>query len=309
MPNPKVSVLMTVYNVEKYIRAALFSILNQTFLDMEVIIINDASFDNTESIILSFKDDRIKYLKNHKNLGISRSLNKGLKIATGQYLARMDGDDLCTSERIKKQVEFLDENKDHGLVGTWYYIINENGVLRSSRRKATEDSDIRFAMIFENQFLQSTVMMRTEIVKKLKYDPELVVCEDYDLFMRIQKTSKVANIPFEYITYRWYGENTSITKQKSIIECFLILFSRKFDDLGIEHSAEELFIHAILAFNYTNNYFYEGNQIQRLDNWLNKIKNNLSLRDEFGEEYLNDNIKRIRDQAIRRNKEIAIFES
>lgn len=115
---PAISVLMPVYNSEKYLNEAIESILNQTFVDFEFIIINDASNDNSENIIESYQDSRIKYFKNEKNLGVAKTLNKGLKLAQGKYIARMDSDDISLPERLYKQFKFMEVYNDIDVCGS-----------------------------------------------------------------------------------------------------------------------------------------------------------------------------------------------
>ena len=125
---PKVSVLMSVYNGEKYLKEAIKSILGQSFKDFEFIIINDGSIDKTEKIIKVFNDKRI-VLINQENIGLTKSLNNGLKLAQGDYIARMDADDVALSYRLEKQVKFLDSNPHIFLVGSSCYLINESNLL------------------------------------------------------------------------------------------------------------------------------------------------------------------------------------
>lgn len=108
---PKISVVMPAYNAEKYIGKSIDSILNQTYGDFEFIIINDGSKDSTKEIILSYSDNRIVYLENEINSGIVVTLNKGLEYATGEYIARMDADDIAVAERLEKQIEFMEKIK------------------------------------------------------------------------------------------------------------------------------------------------------------------------------------------------------
>ena len=110
MSKPLVSVLMAVYNGEKYLLEAIESILNQTYTNFEFLIINDGSTDSTEEIILSYSDQRIRYIKNEQNLKLIASLNKGLDLAKGKYIARMDADDISLPDRLEKQVNFLERN-------------------------------------------------------------------------------------------------------------------------------------------------------------------------------------------------------
>ena len=117
--SPKVTVLMPVYNAEKYLIEAIRSILTQSFMDYELLIINDGSTDDSLKIIKSFSDKRIRLVQNERNIGQANSLNKGIKLARGEYIVRMDADDISLSERIKKQVKFMDANPEIGISGTW----------------------------------------------------------------------------------------------------------------------------------------------------------------------------------------------
>ena len=119
MAAPKISVLMSVFNGERYLIKAIDSILNQTFKDFEFIIIDDGSMDSSNAIIRSFDDPRVRLIENEKNIGLTKSLKKGIDLCRGEYIARMDGDDISLPERLKKQVEFMDHNRGVGISGTW----------------------------------------------------------------------------------------------------------------------------------------------------------------------------------------------
>ena len=120
MTSATVTVLMPVYNGEMYLREAIDSILHQTFTDFEFLIINDGSTDNSETIILSYDDSRIRYEKNDSNLKLIATLNKGIELAKGKYIVRMDADDISIPDRIEKQVAFLEKNPDVGICGSWF---------------------------------------------------------------------------------------------------------------------------------------------------------------------------------------------
>ena len=123
---PQITVLMPVYNGEKYLRQAVDSILNQTFKDFEFLIINDGSTDKTLAILQEYKNKRVKIINNKKNIGLTKSLNKGLKLAKGKYIARMDADDISLSNRLRKQIDFLDKHNKIGVLGTQMKIINNS---------------------------------------------------------------------------------------------------------------------------------------------------------------------------------------
>ena len=128
MSNSLVSVIIPVYNVEKYVKEAIKSIQNQTYENLEIIVIYDGSIDDTYNIVekLAKEDNRIKLYKNEKNLKIVKTLNRALSLANGEYISRMDGDDISAPDRIEKKVKFLEENKEFDLVGCQVEVVNEN---------------------------------------------------------------------------------------------------------------------------------------------------------------------------------------
>ena len=126
---PKISVIMPAYNAEKYIKEAIDSILSQTFQDFELIVLNDCSKDSTEQIILSYTDDRVVYLKNEVNMGVAATLNRGLAVAGGEYIARMDADDISHPERFRKQARYLDAHPEVAVLGSNLECFNDDGVI------------------------------------------------------------------------------------------------------------------------------------------------------------------------------------
>ena len=188
MNTPAVSVILPAYNCEKYIGKAIESVLQQTFTDFEFIIINDGSTDNTELTILAFADQRIMYRKNPLNKGLVYSLNKAIDLANGKYIARMDADDICKPERLAKQTSYLDQNENITVLATTIDFINETeqktGTWELDRRTVTAEQ-IKKQMPYENCIAHPSIMIRSEILKKLKYDLRQVNIEDYDLWLRL----------------------------------------------------------------------------------------------------------------------------
>ena len=215
MKSPKVTVLMPVYNGEKYLHEAIKSILNQTFMDFEFIIIHDPSTDRTAEILQSYHDPRIKIINNEKNIGLTRSLNKGLKIARGEYIARMDADDVSIPERLEKEVNFLNQNRNIGLVGTYYLLINENGNVLHAVRPLTDDRELKEKLFIENQFGHGSVMFRRECIEKVGfYREEIEPAEDHDLWLRIAEFFEVANIPEFLYKWRLNFNSVSVARKK-----------------------------------------------------------------------------------------------
>ena len=177
--SPLVTVIMPAYNCEKYIREAIDSILNQTFIDFEFIIINDGSKDRTNKILQSYQDPRIVVINNKRNLGIVKSLNKGLKLAKGEYIARQDADDISLPERLMKQVKYLDSRKNIGLLGCGVIEIDEYGSEKRRWEIKRDGEVIEF-------IAHGSVMMRADCIKQVDgYREELKHVEDKDLWYRI----------------------------------------------------------------------------------------------------------------------------
>lgn len=200
MDSVLVTVLIPVYNGAMYLREAVESILNQTYRNFELLIIDDGSTDNSEEVILSFNDPRIRYLSNSINQGLINTLNLGLRSAKGKYIARMDQDDISLPNRIEKQVDFLENNSEIGLVGTAFQIIGDE----KYHAYYSDHDHIKLAFVFYNSISHPTVMLRSEICKEhsLFYHKEYIHAEDYKMWIDFVLKTKIANIPEVLIKYR-----------------------------------------------------------------------------------------------------------
>lgn len=188
MSLPVVSILLPVYNSSKYLRAAMDSLLHQTFKDFELLVINDGSTDNSEEIIHSYSDSRIAYSRNEGNKGLIFTLNKGIALAKGRYIARMDADDICVEDRLQKQVNWLEKNLSTAVVGCHITFINTAGIATGEWKDDIETfthSAIRQKMAWENCMAHPTVMMRSEIARQYRYHRNQKNTEDYDLWLRL----------------------------------------------------------------------------------------------------------------------------
>lgn len=212
----KISVVLPVYNTkEEYLRESIESILTQTFGDFELILINDGSTNNAEDIILSYKDQRIRYIKNEENLGLIKTLNKGLKLAQGEYIARMDADDISRPQRFEKQADFLDKNPEVDILGTWFNYFPRQRIVQTQ----TQDKQIKEHMIVNsNQIGHPTVMFRKKIVSQLNayYDEEATYAEDYALWLSLLDRAVFANLPEVLLDYRIHP--TSICQSNEILQ-------------------------------------------------------------------------------------------
>lgn len=212
MNSPFVSVLLPVFNGEKYIRKTIESILDQTFDDFEFIIINDCSTDLTEQIILSFTDSRIRYISHTKNMRLIYTLNEGIAIARGKYLARIDADDIAFKERLNEQVQFLEKHPAYVLLGTQIKYIKHNVIIPENVTYFTDDADLRFAMCFYNPFVHPSVILRLETVRSnnLFFEQKNLHAEDYAFWIRISKYGKIANLEKVLTYYRIHDNQISV---------------------------------------------------------------------------------------------------
>ena len=172
--------------MKNILRESIDSILNQTYGDFEFIIVNDASTDTSEEIILSYNDERIIYIKNKINLEKSKSKNKAIKEANGKYIAIMDDDDISLPTRFEKQIEFLENNKDIGVCGTWIQTFNEKGYLHVVKRLVSDD-DIKIALLNGTTMAHPTIIMRKNILNEMSpvYKEDLIAAVDYELWTRL----------------------------------------------------------------------------------------------------------------------------
>ena len=200
---PLVSVLMSVYDGELYLRKAVESILDQTFRDFEFIVINDSSTDHSAEIVTSYDDRRIRYYENGQNMGLARALNRGLSLARGEHIARMDQDDISLPERLAKQVEFLETHPEVGVLGSAFQIIDEQGTPNHTKRFPAEHGFLRWCLCFGSPIAHPTVMMRTALVREVSgYRTDIRHAEDYDLWWQLSKTTDLCNLQEVLLLYR-----------------------------------------------------------------------------------------------------------
>jgi glycosyltransferase involved in cell wall biosynthesis len=214
--SPLVSVLMPVYNGEKYLREAIDSILNQTFTDFEFLIINDGSTDDTENIILSYSDARIRYIKNEENLKLIATLNKGLDLAQGKYIARMDADDISICNRLEVQFNFMESNPEIGLLGT-NILDFQNDI--DNRRKIsykTKHDEIKFKLFFDTHFPHPSAFIRKNILneKKLRFNPDSLHAEDYELWNKLVDFTELHILQEFLVAKRSHSDQISLVHRQ-----------------------------------------------------------------------------------------------
>lgn len=218
---PLVSVIMPVYNAEKYLPEAIESILNQTYTNFEFLIFDDASTDKSFSIIENYalEDRRIICTKSKQNMGYVKHLNQGIKMAKGKYIARMDADDISCKRRLEKQIDFIECHLDVGVCGSWYKpLINRKEV--NIAKLPTNHDDIIARLLWASPFAHPTIMMRKNILDKFNYlyNEAYLPAEDYDLWVRLSAVTKFANLPEPLLIYRIHEGQVSRQKLKLAFE-------------------------------------------------------------------------------------------
>jgi len=213
MKSPKISVLLSVYNSSRFLSETIESILNQSFVDFELIIIDDGSTDNSLKIIKEYqkKDKRIRVISNKKNLGLTRSLNKELKIAKGKYIARIDAGDLVLKERLEKQINFLEKHQNVFLLGAGVIKINEDGKKINSYHPKFSPKRITKILSKRNILYHSSIFFRN---KEFFYRNKFYYAQDYDFYLRLLSNGKkIACIPDALIKYRITNNSISLNKK------------------------------------------------------------------------------------------------
>lgn len=271
--SPLISVLMPVYNSEKYLAAAIESILNQTLKDFEFWIINDGSQDISYDIIENYavRDKRIKTLHLQKNSGIAVALNKGLQKAKSKYIARMDADDISLLQRFAKQITFMEANPAIDMCGTAVQTFDEKKK-GDVWQPPLRHKEILAHNVFTPSFSHPTVMIRSSVIKqhRIRYDESFVPAEDYELWIRMQNLCVMANIPEVLLEYRVSAESTSaksFSKQRQISN----QVQKKLleEQLKIKLLRDETKLHSALSFGDDKIFFFE-NHVEA-HKWINKI--------------------------------------
>lgn len=216
---PEISVIMCVYNTnEKYLREAIESILSQSFADFELIIVNDGSEPYVRDVILSYRDNRIKYYENKTNLGIVASSNLAIEKALGKYIAKMDSDDIAHTQRLQIQYEYMENHTDTGVVGAVAQFINsrENSPappwINLKYPHVFTSKDIENANLFDYcSMCNSSAFMRRDLFEKFgKYSPSDSYCEDFAFWLRLIGKTKIENIPKVLVYYRYHDNNATL---------------------------------------------------------------------------------------------------
>lgn len=267
---PLVTVLMPVYNGEKYLAEAIDSILQQTLSDFVLLIIEGGSKDNSLKIIQEYQDPRIRIIHQDKEKpGVSAAANQGFENAKGKYIARMDCDDVSHPERLQKQVNFMDANSDVGVCGTWIIKQNEGKLGKVIKFPLTFD-EIRATLFYVTPFAQPSVMIRRSMLQEnnLLYSTEFIYGEDFDLWIRCSEYFQLANLPEVLLTYRIRPTSLSRSKKKELPNHLISIHKRNLNLLNIDLNEENYPYHRFLI---EPPYLEKRELVEKMNLWIQNI--------------------------------------
>lgn len=268
-----ISVVMPVYNGEKHLKEAIDSILNQTYTDFEVIILNDASTDRSEEIILSYDDQRIRYVKNETNLQLVKTLNKGIELARGEYIARMDQDDISVVERFEKQLRFMEDNIDIDVCGSYLQTI---GAKQEKWIYPTTPESIKISLMFFSPLAHPSVLIRKIFFNSKTYDINYNKAEDYYLWASNINNNKFANIPEYLLFYRLHEHQMGTVYEKDQLALSNKIRLNLLHEFGLCPSEKEFDVHVKLS-------RYECVDMYDAEKWLHKLYLQNKINNYFDE--------------------------
>lgn len=237
MKSPKVSILFPVYNVEKYLREAVDSILEQSFTDFEMIVLDDCSPDGSAAILDTYTDPRIVRYRGEKNQGLANVLNVGMDMARGEYIARMDSDDISLPHRLQVQVDYLDSHPEIDLCSCAMQLFGDRTEVWV---RDAEPEAVKFRALFHSPILHASSMWRRESFSDLRFDQSYVPAEDYEMWTRaLLAGKKIVNMPDVLYRYRIFGAGQASAQiEKSREKTFAV--RKKFMDNAFPKASEEL---------------------------------------------------------------------
>lgn len=242
-----ITVLMPAFNSAPVIQRAIASVLQQRGPSFDFMIIDDGSTDSTCSIVRSYADPRIRLIENGENRGVASTLNRGLDLAKGKYILRMDSDDICYPSRFTRQFQFMEKNPEVGISGTWIRFFGDE--LTVVDRSPVGSGVIKAYLLFDTPHYHPTVIMRRDFLTRynLRYDPAFHRTEDYDLWFRAADFFPLENIPEPLLRFRCHTSSVTSTASETMEEQTCMLLRRALLRIGVEPSPDELKFHFLIA--------------------------------------------------------------
>lgn len=265
---PEVSIIIPVHNSAESVRRAVSSILDQSVLDIEVIVIDDASNDNSGDVVRSMADRRIRLYANGENQGVARSLNIGLELAKSPIIARMDADDASYPDRLRRQLDYLHSNPAVSVCGGWArYKGGYHGLI--CRTPVGADC-VKASLVFDNPIIHPSVAIRKSAMDmhSFRYDPSHSRCEDYELWARMSKVTALDNLPEVLIDYTVHTSSVTSTARPEMEGQTLCLQKKLLADIGIECDDQMLLFHRAIGHGAAVG---GCSELHRAEDWLKRI--------------------------------------
>jgi glycosyltransferase involved in cell wall biosynthesis len=265
--NPRVSVILPVYNAAQFVGEAIGSILDQSLGDLELIAIDDGSADGSGDIVGSFDDPRLVVIYNKENKGEAECTNMGLRIARGKYIARMDADDISMPRRLERQVRLLEDNPDLSACGTWAEAFGE---YTGTGKPSTVHEELFAAICFDLPINSPTWMMRREFIERngLAFNQSYSVVSDYEFWTRVFPLGRVSHVPEILYRYRIHGMNISIVHDGAAAEHANRIRANVLERMGIHRDTYEMSIH--LDVRHMND-IRNLNHLRQVDAWIRRL--------------------------------------
>lgn len=244
----QVSVLMPIYNGEPYLRESISSVLNQKNVSLELIAIDDGSCDGSVCVLQGIDDDRVRVV-HQENIGLAATLNKGISLAQSELIARLDQDDLAESGRFAIQVEFMRENPDCAVVGTWAAILEGRSATARAHRHPTSDEGIKLELLFDNPFVHSSVVFRKSSIIEIggyTLDRNRQPPEDYELWSRVSRRHRMANIPKVLTSYREIPGSMSRVANRPFLRKLVLISSENLASILKDVDREACLVLAVI---------------------------------------------------------------
>jgi glycosyltransferase involved in cell wall biosynthesis len=270
---PKVTVVIPVYNRAQHVAAAIKSILAQSFTDFELLLIDDGSTDESVAVLKSYQDPRIRVVCNERNLGIPHTRNRALALARGEYVAMLDSDDTAVAHRLARQVQFLDRYPDYAVIGSWVGVIDDTH--RSVRHIGilpVAAEEVRARLLFHCSLSQSSIMARTAILRAYRYSEDYVVCSDFDLWVRLARHYRLANLPEFLVTRRLHASRVTAGQAFVVKQKKSAIFRAQLAELGVPFNDSDIERHFLLLRLKNSALAAEPAYLDWADMWLQTLQ-------------------------------------
>ncbi|RSK40700.1 glycosyltransferase family 2 protein [Mangrovimonas spongiae] len=293
---PELTVIMPVYNGEKYLEEAIDSVLHQTYTNFTLLVLNDNSTDSTPAILKKYQeqDHRVHVISKNENQGPANLRNEGIKLAETEFIALLDADDIALPTRFEKQIDFLKSNPDVGVCGTWFTVFGDKK--EKILKHAVDHEALKIQFLSSCGIGNPTVMFRKSVLGDLQFEHQYVPAEDYGLWSQLIAKTKFHNIPESLLRYRWHPGNISQTKKDNLIKSEILIKKRQLIHLAIDENDANInyYLHAVsLKRNLPKN------DIKQVIKAAKTLKN-LNLKHKYyNQELFNAHIDKILIRTIR----------